>query len=150
MVKSEKPKLWYYDELIDIYSKTANKLLGKRLLQIIKWAEQRGALVDGEEQGERYYPQFRLMGKHDYDIFSFWSPEPNHSPPGTVHFRRPIKRFGGSYEYRKNLVEKLNPLLGYGYDPDNIDGSKTSKRALHELNKEEFMDILEEYCFKKM
>jgi len=148
MTKSEN-KLWYYGELYNLYKKTPNKLLGERLLQILTWADDRSALVVGEEQGRRTYPQFRLMGKHDYEIFSFWSPEVNHIKPGTVHFFRTIKRFGGNYEYRRGLVNKINALLDYGYDLDNIDGSKTSKKALDELSEEEFSEfkyILDEYC----
>lgn len=52
------------------------------------------------------------------------------------------ERFGGNYAYRKELVVKLNPLLGYGYDPDNIGGSRISKRELHELNQDEFNQLM--------
>ncbi len=151
MSEKAKQRLWDYYDLIYIYKNTSNKLLGERLLHIINWAIDRGALIDGREQGKRGFPQFQLMGKHDRAIFSFWSPEPNHSKPGTVHFTMPLHRFGGDVGYRKNLVIKLNPLLGYDYDPDNINGSRTSKRALHEISQEEFnafMAILDEYCYK--
>ncbi len=150
MSKKTNMRLWDYHDLAYIYKNTANKLLGERLLHVLNWALERDALIDGKKQGRKKYPQFQLMGKHERSIFSFWSPEPNHSKPGTVHFTRPLHRFGGDVEYRKNLVIKLNPLFGYNYDPDNIDGSRTSKKALDELSQEEFnefMSILEDYCY---
>jgi hypothetical protein len=152
MTGKKEQRLWYYNDLVHIYENAKKDSSGERLLKIIEWAKANGALVDGEAQGKRAYPQFRLMGKYSYEIFSFWSPEPNHTKPGKVHFFRTIKRFGGNVEYRRELVSKINSLLGYGYDIDNIEGSRSSQRALHELSEEEFktfMNILDEYCYSK-
>lgn len=149
---AEKSRLWFYNDLEKVYKNTPNKLLGKRLLHILGWAAKRGALVVGEKQGERVYPQFRLMGKYGYEIFSFWSPDPNHTKAGTVHFFRPLKRHGNSIEYRKTLLGKINQLLDYRYDLDKIDGSRSSGKALDKLTDEEFslfMDVLGEYCLEK-
>jgi hypothetical protein len=152
MTGKTEQRLWYYDDLANVYENAKKDSSGERLLIIIKWAKANGSLVDGEAQGKRAYPQFRLMGKYKYEIFSFWSPASNHTKPGKVHFFRTIKGFGGNVEYRRELVSKINSLLGYGYDLDNIDGSRSSQRALHELSEEEFktfMNILDEYCYRK-
>ena len=145
-------RLWHYDDLVRVYKGASNQRLGERLLYILDWAAKRGALVIGDKQGKRAYPQFRLMGKYGYEIFSFWSPEPNHTKAGTVHFFRPLKRHGNSIEYRKALLGKINQLLDYKYDLDNIDGSRSSGKTLDKLTAEEFstfMDVLDEYCCSK-
>lgn len=149
---AKQSRLWYYDDLVSVYKKTSNKRLGERLLHILDWAAKRGALVIGDKQGERAYPQFRLMGRFGYEIFSFWSPEPNHTKAGTVHFFRSLKRHGNNIEYRKALLGKINQLLDYQFDLDNIDGSRSSGKTLDKLTGDEFsmfMDVLDEYCFEK-
>ncbi len=146
-LKAKKPKLWSVDELERIYKTTPNKKLGERLLYVLKWAERKGSLIEDK----RFYPQFGLRGKHGERIMSFWSPEEHHTnPPGSVHLFVHPQRHGRNIEDRNRLVGKLNHLLTYGYDLDNISRSRTSKKSLDDLTKEEFsyfIDVLEEFSY---
>ncbi len=144
--KSKKRKIWKYDELTRLYSNTENKQLGERLFEILNLAREKGLLMESEN----YYPSFGLRGKSGKRIMSFWSPEKHHTnPPGSVHLFINPKRYA-YIEERDLLVEKLNKMLSFGYDLDNICRSRTSNKTIGDLSEDDFLTflgIIREYSF---
>ena len=146
--KAEKPKKWKYDELSRLYANTENQQLGKRLMEVLNLAKEKGSLI----KSENYYPSFGLRGKFGKRIMSFWSPEKHHcSPPGSVHLFINPKRYTNTKE-RDNLLEKLNKLLYFSDDLYKLNLGKTSGKSLADLTEVEFstfIKILEIYSFDR-
>ncbi len=146
--KSNRPRLWKYKALEDLYNNTVDIELGKRLLAILQFAKIKGSLIESTN----HFPSFGLRGKNGLRIMSFWSPENNHfAIPGSVHLFINPKRYASMSE-RYDIVKKLNNLLAYSYDLENIVGSKTSKRSIGNLSDDEFSDfieVLEDFSFNK-
>lgn len=147
-----KPKFWSYKELESFYLNTPKKLLGERLLTILKWAKDNGALM----VSRNVFPSFGIRGRHGKRIMSVWSPEKSHPsmPPGRVYiFINPRTKFGGDVVERDAFVEKLNqfPSFGFGNISSNTAG-KNSLSSLEKLSTEEFnyfLKILQDYGYDK-
>ncbi len=143
-IKTEQAKLWSFDELNRIYSNIQDELIGERLKKALEFAERRNAMM----VSKNYYPSFGLRGKCGKRIISFWSPEIHHGKiPGSIHLFVSLKRYCSSEE-RNRLVEKLNEMLAFGYDLNDIFRCRTSNKSLRDLSEKDFsafMDVLEEY-----
>ena len=144
-ISHKKPK-WNYSNLYDIYSNTPD-LLGERLLKILKWASDRGALIETDN----IYPAFRLKGKYGKKIMSFWAPEGSKEMPGSFYCDVHSSCHGNNEQEAKRFVDSLNIISLFNYKFDKVDSGRNSSRLLHELSEEEFIqfiDILDQFCYK--
>ncbi len=134
-------KLWTYPELHDAFINLDNRILGDRLLQIIDWAKDSGALIESRTQ----VPSFGLKGRHAYRIISVWR-------GGTLYCYLNASSFGDDTKERDSFVDRLNQLSIFDYNPEGVVSGRNSSGRLFELSEEEFADfmsILQEFCFSK-
>ena len=132
-------KSWSHSELHDAFINLDNRILGDRLLQMIDWAKDSGALIESRTQ----VPSFGFKGKHGYRIISVWR-------GGTLYCYLNASSFGDDMKERDSFVDRLNQLSIFDYNPEGVVSGRNSSGRLYELSEEEFADfmsILQEFCF---
>ncbi len=149
---SEKPKFWGYKDLKAYYSKSSMDTRRERLLEILDWAIDNGALISSKN----VFPSFGIRGRNRKRLISVWSPDfsiPS-MPPGTVYvFINPVTKFDGNVDERDRFIDRLRKLKVLGIDDisNNVAGIN-SKGPIDKLSQEEFVEfmaILNDFCFKK-
>ncbi len=148
MVIDERSRLkppWTFSKLYKIYSNTPG-LLGERLLDILKWADARGVLIETKNT----YPSFRLKGKHDKKIFSFWAPEGSNEKPGSFYCYVHRACHDDNVLEINKFVERLNELSLFNYNLDEVESGRNASRLLQDLTEAEykrFKKILDDFCY---
>lgn len=135
---TEGRRLWTYENLKQHYQSESG-FSGDRLLAVLDWAEQAGALLEVATQN----PIFGVLGRHGQRILTVY-------PSGAVYCFMGPERYGGSKDERDTFVTELNELLMFNYDdPSEVRDGRTSAGRLDQLADEEFnrfLDILQRYC----
>jgi len=131
--------LWDYEGLHDYYDDMDNKVRSDRLKKILSWAKARDALIVDKKKMQ----SFSIKGRSGKRLMTFWR-------RGKVYcFLREDNYLGGAEE-RDSFVRELNRLKVFDYNPEGVKDGRTSHGALEELSEaefEEFMSVLDKYCY---
>jgi len=131
--------LWDYEGLHDYYDEMDNKIRADRLKRILDWAKARDALIVDKKKMQ----SFSIKGRSEKRLMTFWR-------RGKVYcFLREDNYLGGAEEL-DSFIRELNKLPAFDYNTEGVKDGRTSHGALEELSEaefEEFLNVLDKYCY---